>query len=390
MTKLLDKYPRISDMLPKAKRRMPHFAAEYLFSGTGYDLAMEYNEKILKEILFVPRYLKGIVEADTKTNILGRSYAAPFGIAPMGLTGLMWPGAEEALAKMAVKNNIPFTLSTVACASIEDIGPHLDGKGWFQLYPPIDKEIRNDLLRRAQNSGYDVLVVTADIPSQSRRERLRIAGVSVPPKNNIRNFYHAMLCPSWSLGTLVRGMPQFRTMNKYNQFMNKSKGEKVLGSGMKRFLDWKYLEEVKEIWKGPVILKGLMHIEDALRAKELVDAVYLSNHGGRQLDISASPLQILPDIRRELGPDFHILIDSGFYSGQDIVKALMLGADFVMVGRPFMIGLGALGHKGAFHTHDILKDEIENIMEQICSPNIEDIKKQKLSVTKDFSLKDIK
>ena len=135
------------------------------------------------------------------------------------------------------------------------------------------------------------------------------------------------------------------------------------------------------------------HISESdslLKIHDLVDAVYLSNHGGRQLDISASPLQILPDVRRELGPDFPILIDSGFYSGQDIVKALMLGADFVMVGRPFMIGLGALGHKGAFHTHDILKDEIENIMEQICSPNIEDIKKQKLSVTKDFSLKDIK
>ena len=159
-----------------------------MFSGTGYDLAINNNKNILKNIFLTPRYLKGSVQPNLKTKILNCEFNVPFGIAPVGLTSLIWPGAEKYLSKMSVKNKIPYCLSTVACASIEEVSKFLNGQGWFQLYPPENKEIRNDLLKRAIKSGYKVLVVTADIPASSRRERLRLAGVSVPPKNNLRTF----------------------------------------------------------------------------------------------------------------------------------------------------------------------------------------------------------
>lgn len=387
MASLADKYPRISDMKDKAIKRIPHFAAEYLLSGTGYDRAMDHNQEVLKNIFLTPRYVKGTVEADLRTKLFNRTYSAPFGIAPVGMTSLIWPGAEIDLAKLANSKNIPYTLSTVACASIEKVAPHLDGKGWFQLYPPKDKIIRDDLLKRASDNGYEVLVITSDIPASSRRERLRMAGVSVPPKINFRTIFQAAVSPSWSLGVLKHGMPRFGTMDKYQKSQGNSKIKKgYAGSQMDRYLDWQYLEEVRSIWKGPIVLKGLMDNRDALKAKDYVDAIYLSNHGGRQLDLAPSPLQVLPQIRKELGNNFPIIIDSGFYSGQDVVKGLMLGADFVMIGRPFIIGLAALGSKGAEHAHYIIKDEIENIMEQVCAVNIKELKNQKVSTGKDFFL----
>jgi L-lactate dehydrogenase (cytochrome) len=387
LSNLADKYPRIFDMKARAKKRMPHFAAEYLFSGTGYDRAMDHNQNILKNIFLTPRYLKGNIKADLHTILFNKTYDAPFGIAPVGMTSLIWPGAEIALAKLANKENIPYALSTVACASIEKVAPHLDGNGWFQLYPPKDKSIRDDLLMRASDSGYKVLVITADIPASSRRERLRMAGVSVPPKINFRTIFQAAVSPSWSLGVLKHGMPHFKTMDKYKKSQGNKKIQKgYAGSQMDRYLDWEYLEEVRSLWKGPIVLKGIMDNRDALKAKNYVDAIYLSNHGGRQLDLAPSPLQVLPKIRKELGNDFPILIDSGFYSGQDVVKGLMLGADFVMIGRPFMIGIAALGKKGATHAHYIIKDEIENIMEQVCASNIKELKNQSVSMGKDFFL----
>lgn len=387
MASLADKYPRIADMKAKALKRMPHFSAEYLLSGTGYDRAMEHNQNVLKNIFLTPRYVKGTVKADLRTKIFNRTYNAPFGIAPVGMTSLIWPGAEIDLAKLANNENIPYTLSTVACASIEKVSPHLNGRGWFQLYPPKDKIIRDDLLKRAMDSGYEVLVITADIPASSRRERLRMAGVSVPPKINLRTIFQAAISPSWSLGVLRHGMPQFGTMDKYQKSQGNKKLQKgYAGSQMDRYLDWEYIEEVKKIWKGPVVLKGLMDNRDAIKAKDYVDGIYLSNHGGRQLDIAPSPLQVLPQIRKELGNNYPIIIDSGFYSGQDVTKGLILGADFVMIGRPFIIGVAAIGSKGAAHSHYIIKDEIENIMEQVCAKNITELKNQKISLGKDFFL----
>ena len=379
-----NKYPRVIDLINKATKRIPFFISEYLFSGTGNDKVAVANNNIFEDVFLIPKYLKGAVEVETEQTILGSKYGAPFGVAPIGSGGSIWPGAEIALAKMCAKKKIPYCLSSVASLSLEEISPHLEGNGWFQLYPPKDKVIRDDILKRASDAGFSVLVVTVDIPATSRRERVKKAGVTIPPKLNLKTFFQALLRPLWSIGTLLQGMPSFGTMTKYN-FLSQDELTKNWNE-MPRYIDWEYLSEIRSLWKGQIILKGILDEENAIKASKVVDAIYLSNHGGRQIDLVPSPLQLLPNIRKKLGKDFPIIIDSGYLSGQDIAKALVLGADFVMLGRAFMIGVSALGKKGAEHVHYILHDELSNIMEQMCCKNIWELKQENATVKDDFLL----
>jgi L-lactate dehydrogenase (cytochrome) len=379
-----NKYPRVIDLINKATKRIPFFISEYLFSGTGNDKVAVANNNIFEDVFLIPKYLKGAVEVETEQTILGSKYGAPFGVAPIGSGGSIWPGAEIALAKMCTKKKIPYCLSSVASLSLEEISPHLEGNGWFQLYPPKDKVIRDDILKRASDAGFSVLVVTVDIPATSRRERVKKAGVTIPPKLNLKTFFQALLRPLWSIGTLLQGMPSFGTMTKYN-FLSQDELTKNWNE-MPRYIDWEYLSEIRSLWKGQIILKGILDEENAIKASKVVDAIYLSNHGGRQIDLVPSPLQLLPNIRKKLGKDFPIIIDSGYLSGQDIAKALVLGADFVMLGRAFMIGVSALGKKGAEHVHYILHDELSNIMEQMCCKNILELKQENATVKDDFYL----
>jgi len=379
-----NKYPRVIDLINKATKRIPFFISEYLFSGTGNDKVAVANNNIFEDVFLIPKYLKGAVEVETEQTIIGSKYGAPFGVAPIGSGGSIWPGAEIALAKMCTKKKIPYCLSSVASLSLEEISPHLEGNGWFQLYPPKDKVIRDDILKRASDAGFSVLVVTVDIPATSRRERVKKAGVTIPPKLNLKTFFQALLRPLWSIGTLLQGMPSFGTMTKYN-FLSQDELTKNWNE-MPRYIDWEYLSEIRSLWKGQIILKGILDEENAIKASKVVDAIYLSNHGGRQIDLVPSPLQLLPNIRKKLGKDFPIIIDSGYLSGQDIAKALVLGADFVMLGRAFMIGVSALGKKGAEHVHYILHDELSNIMEQMCCKNILELKQENATVKDDFLL----
>jgi len=379
-----NKYPRVLDLKEKASKRIPFFCSEYLFSGTANDKVVKGNADIFNHVFLTPKYLKGTVKPSTKQTIIGMEYSAPFGVAPLGSAGLIWPGAEAALAKMCTEKNIPYCLSSVASLSLEQVAPNLNGKGWFQLYPPKDKTIRDDIIKRALDADYSALVVTVDIPATSRRERLLKAGITIPPKLNFRTFFQALLKPTWAFSTLFHGMPSFGTMRKYEFF-----GQDKIDNGwneMPRYVDWQYLEEIRELWDRPIILKGILDEEDAVKASTVVDAIWLSNHGGRQIDLVPSPLQLLPNIRKKLGKKFPVIIDSGFSSGQDISKALALGADFVMLGRPFMIGLAALGKKGAEHIHYILHDELSNIMEQMCCKDISEIKFQNITVSNEFFL----
>ena len=381
MSNLVDKYPRVSDMVNVAKRRMPHFAAEYLFAGTGYDEALENNRKVFNQIFLVPQYLKGTVNPNLKTKLFDYEYDAPFGMAPVGMTSLMWPGAEIALSKMSVKNNIPYSLSTVACASVEDVGKHLNGMGWFQLYPPADKAIRNDLLKRAKNAGFKTLIVTADIPASSRRERLRMAGVSVPPKNNLRTFFQAAICPSWSIGTLINGIPAFGTMDQYSDGSwhgNAKSKAGFAGSQMQRYLDWDYLKEVRDLWSGPIILKGLMDINDAVQASKIIDAIYISNHGGRQLDGSRSPFDQIAEIVDAVGDKLDVICEGGFQRGTHMLKALSLGAKACAGGRLYLYALAAAGQAGVERALNQYKNELERDMKLMGCTKISDLSRKNL------------
>ena len=364
--RLLNRYPSIADLRRKAHKRIPHFAWEYLDSGTGADECMRRNREALEAVQMVPRFMRGAIEPDVETRLFGVDYAVPFGVSPVGLTGLMWPRAERILARAAGKQRFPYALSTAATESPEVIGPLASGMGWFQLYPPRSPDIRRDLLQRARDSGFTTMLVTADVPIASRRERQVRAGVVVPPKITPLMLYRCAIRPAWSLGTLIAGRPRFRGLEKYLDGGDMRDMLTFIGKELGGSLDWEYLQAVRDEWDGPLVLKGVLNTTEAERAVSMgYEGIMVSNHGGRQFDGAPAAISVLPTIAAAVGDRAKILFDSGVRGGLDIVRALALGADFVLLGRAFMYGVSALGRRGGDHVAQILLADLQNNMIQL-------------------------
>jgi L-lactate dehydrogenase (cytochrome) len=328
----------------------------------------------------MPRFLRGRVAPDTSLELFGQHYAAPFGIAPVGLQSLIWPNGEALLAKAASAHQIPYTLSTVAGADLETIGPIAGDMAWYQLYAPSDKAVMRDLLKRAKAAGFKTLVVTVDVPGPSRREEMRLAGAPIGSRNPMaltpRVFWQCMTHPSWSLAALANGGKfSFKNLVRYNKEGDGDDITTFIGRQLNGSLTWDYLAEIRAEWDGPLVVKGILHLEDARQAlKAGADALVISNHGGRQLDAAPPSITILPQIRQALGNDIKLFFDSGVRSGLDIARALASGADFVLLGRAFMFGLACLGAQGGQHVGDILKDELQNTMVQLGVTTLEELK----------------
>lgn len=361
----MDDLPGIDDLERRAGRRIPHFAWEYLVSGTGDDQAVERNLEAMARVELVPQLLKGPLSPKIETELFGVTYDAPIGIAPVGLTGLIWPGADAALARTAATKRIPYTLSTVATEAPEVAGRDADGMGWFQLYPPRDPDIRADILDRVKTSGFTALVVTADVPAPSRRERQRKARVRVPPVIGPKLVAQAAIHPAWSIGILRHGLPRFRGLEKYIDIATMRATAGFVGANLGGTLGWEYLAEVRGLWDGPLVVKGIVDPDDAKRCVDIgADAVQVSNHGGRQLDAVPAAIDRLPPIVDRIGGQAKVLFDSGVRSGLDVARAVALGADMVFCGRAFMFGLGALGDAGPDHAYEILREGLINTMAQ--------------------------
>ncbi len=379
---LMHRYPAVSYLRAPAKRRIPHLAWEFLDSGTGSDRCVVRNEAAFEAVRLVPRFLRGDFVPGTKTELFGIKYDAPFGIAPIGQSGLIWPGAEKILAATAAKFRIPYGLSTVAAESIEAVGPIAGDMGWFQLYPPKDTDIRDDILNRAATAGFEVCMLTVDIPIPSRRERQFRAGMSLPPRLTPRIFAQALARPRWCLEVLRAGAPRFRTLDRYMERMaDQDDGKKDIATFMARnlgnVLDWDYVAQVRDRWTKPLIIKGILSPADAVKAVELgIDGILVSNHGGRQLDAAPSSLEMLSAIRDAVGGRVKILLDSGIRTGEDVLKARALGADFVLLGRAFQYGVAALGRRGGDHVAEILFDELKNTMSQIGLRDLTDVTRE--------------
>lgn len=359
-------YPAISDLRARSRRRIPHFAWEYLDSATGQEDTMRRNRAALDAVLFDPAILGGDIDADLTTQLLGQTLSAPFGIAPVGMSGLMWPDAERLLARIAAKETIPYCMSTVAAQTPEKVGPLAGNMGWFQLYAPRDKDIRDKMLKRISNSGFHTLVLTVDVPAASRRERQCRGGLTTPPRLTPRLLAQVATCPAWALGMLQQGMPRMRFLDSYIDQKGALSSTAHVGYLIRTAPDWDYLRALRADWKGKLIVKGVTRPDDASALiKEGIDAIWVSNHGGRQFDAAPAALTALQPIRAAIGTDIPIIFDSGVQGGLDILRAIAHGADFVMLGRGFHYGLGAFGEIGAEHVVHILRQDILANMKQL-------------------------
>lgn len=367
------RFPGFDDIRRHAKRRLPHFAWEYLDSGTGIDAAKARNRAALDRIGFLPGILHGVNDPDMTTTLLGRDLALPFGIAPVGMSGLFWPGAEAALAQAAADARVPYCLSTVASRSPEDLAPHLGDEAWFQLYPPKEIEMRLDMLRRVKAAGFRVLVLTADLPMASRRERQARSGLRSPPQLTPRILAQVSVRPAWALATARMGMPKLRTLAPYVESIHNSMPPGAhIGYLLRASPDLDYVKWLRDHWDGPLVIKGVMQAGDAEPLKAAgVDALWVSNHGGRQFDGTPASIEVLPEIRA--ATDLPLIFDSGVQGGLDILRALALGADYVMLGRAFHYAMAAMGRPGAAHMIDVLRQDLASCMGQIGAGSLRDI-----------------
>lgn len=366
------KYAEIELLRQKAKAKIPRFAFEYLDGGCNSEVGIRRNTAEIRDHRLKPYYLKKYVTPDLSVELLGKKYDLPFGISPIGLQGMMWPGASEILAKAAADYNIPYVLSTVGTADIEKVGELARGNAWFQLYNPKEEELRNDLLKRAEAAGYEVLVILADVPTFGYRSKEIRNGLSIPPKMSLRNMIQILSRPHWALGTLFHGAPEFKTLKPY---IPKGLSLKHLGLFMDKTFDGRLNEEkVKELrdkWKGKLVIKGLENEEDVSKVISIgLDGVIVSNHGGRQLDNGRSTIQALPPIVEKYGEQITIMMDSGIRTGPDIACTLASGAEMAFLGRSFMYGVSALGRKGGEHTISILRRQLIQVLNQVCCPDV--------------------
>ncbi|MEM9144234.1 MAG: alpha-hydroxy acid oxidase [Bacteroidota bacterium] len=376
-----NQYPTLGDLGKKAQKRMPKVAREYLACGTGDETLLRGNRNAFNQIRFVPRFCKGPLQAEIGTSLFGVPYAAPLGMAPVGLTGLMWPRVEHMLAETAHRQQIPYCLSTVATETPEIVGEKVGRMGWFQLYPPKDEELRDSLLQRAKDSGFHTLVVTADVPMASRRERSRRAGLTMPPKISADLIWQSLTHPAWTWATLRHGLPRLRTVEHYTNNNNMRFVSGFVGNRLGGTLDWDYCKRLKDIWQGPVVLKGILHPEDAAELVNIgLDGIYVSNHGGRQFNGAIPSLDALPAIVKAIQGKVPVLFDGGVRSGLDAMRALYLGADFVLSGRPFVWGVAALGKYGGDHVANILMDDLKNNMVQLGVRNIAELRKAQVVI----------
>ena len=370
------KYPSVNDLRKRAKYKMPKFAFDYLDGGCNEDVNLKKNRTDIRKIELMPNYLSDFDASLMKTELFGHTYDAPFGIAPIGLQGLMWPNSPEILAKAAMEHNIPFILSTVTTSSIETVAKITEGKSWFQLYHPTDEKIKNDLLDRAENAGISVLVILADVPTFGFRPRDIKNGLSMPPKMNLNNIIEVIKNPEWTLKTLLYGKPAFKTMMPYiPKGLNLQKLGEFMDITFSGRLNEERIASIRSKWKGTLIIKGIVGEQDAEKAIRLgADGLIISNHGGRQLDAGQSSIVSMTDLAKKYKNQIKIMIDSGLQSGPDIARAMASGAEFTFMGRSFMYGVGALGNEGGNHTISLIKKELLQVMEQLCCEKTSDFK----------------
>lgn len=349
----------IYDLRRIAKRRTPAAAFDYTDGAAEGELSMTRARQAFEDIEFHPGILTDVSTVDTTTKVLGGTSALPFGIAPTGFTRLMQTEGEIAGSGAAGAAGIPFTLSTLGTTSIEDVRRvNPNGRLWFQLYVMRQREISYGLVERAAKAGYDTLFFTVDTPIAGARLRDKRNGFSIPPQLSVKTVANAIPRPWWWYDFLTTPKLEFASLSSTGGTV----GE-LLDAAMDPSINYEDLKEIRELWPGKIVIKGVQNVEDSKKLADLgVDGILLSNHGGRQLDRAPVPFHLLPEVVREVGKDTEVMVDTGIMNGADVVASLALGAKFTLIGRAYLYGLMAGGRRGVDRTIEILSEEVRRTM----------------------------
>lgn len=372
------RFPTTAWLRRYAPSKVPLFAFEFGDTGAGNDVGIAHNWAALDAVQVVPRYgvMPTLPPVDVK--LFGRSYAAPIGVAPIGGASLVWPGADLLMAKAAQRACVPYTLSVAGGATIEQAAEAAPDVFWVQLYRfwHDDHKIGFDLVRRAQAVDAKVLLLTLDVPVRTTRSRETYAGLANEFRPTIRMLYEMMTRPRWLFALLRHGYPRFATIGDYAP-AGASTNEIIAfaRARMGGSFSWEEVKRYRDAWKGPMAVKGILHPEDALKAAELgIDGIWVSNHGGRQIEALVPSIDVLPAIVSAIGKRATVLLDSGVRSGQDVMRALALGADAAFAGKSFLWAVAALGDDGPDYLINLYIDELRASLGQIGARSVAEAK----------------
>ncbi|MGE0629783.1 MAG: alpha-hydroxy-acid oxidizing protein [Hyphomicrobiaceae bacterium] len=375
---LMRRYPTAYDLRRRARRLMPNFAFEYADGGAGSDGGVERNWRALDEVELVPRYGHVITPPAPSTRIFGRDYAAPIGISPVGGPGTAFPGAETYMALAAQRARVPFTLGLLAGIDVERAAELAPDVLWFQLYRFYKNghKIGLDLARRAAAAGAQALMLTMDSPVRTTRPREVKSGITNPFRMTMKLRADALSSPRWMRSLARNGIPRFVSLTPYMQpGMSLEESAKFIRQEYGGAFTWEEVKLYRDVWKGPLIVKGVLHPEDVEKALSVgVDGILVSNHGGRQIEALPAPIDVLPEIARQVSGRMTIILDSGVRSGVDAARAVALGADAAFAGKAFLWSLGALGPKGPAHLINLMIEDLRATLGQLGCPTVADLR----------------
>jgi len=363
------------DFRSRARRRIPRLAFDYLDGGSGDEIAARESVDAIDRVRFMPRALVNVDRIDVTKELFGRRYAVPFGIAPIGLGGLIWPGADRMLWEAAIKGDMPYVMSTAATTPLEQAVEGTGGKAWFQLYVAKDEAVADDLVDRANALGVEVLFVTVDVPVPGRRLRDIRNGLALPLRPSPRLAVDLATHPAWCLALARSGSPRLANIERYaDPGATAGQLAAFMATQSSGRLDWDVLRHIRDRWPRKLVVKGIVSPDDAVRARDAgADGLVVSTHGGRQLGSTISSIDALPGVRAAVGADFPVLLDSGVRNGEHVAKALALGADFVLMGRLPMMAIAAGGGEALETAFAIVKDDLARALALLGVPKAEDL-----------------
>ncbi len=365
VTRRLATAASVADLRRIARRRLPRGVFDYIDGGAEDEVTLGRNERAFDRVEFAPRVLRDVGEVDPSTALLGRPLAFPLVLAPTGFSRIAWPAGELAVARAATAAGVPYTLSTLSTRSIEEVAAVSDGRLWFQVYVWRDRGLVKEMIERAAAAGYEALCLTVDTAVLGRRERDVRRGFTLPPKLGPATILDGILHPGWTW-QFVRSEPI-----AFANVAGRAVGDGTdavslaayVNSQFDPALSWRDVDWLRSVWDGPVVIKGIQTVADArIAAAEGVDAIALSNHGGRQLDGAPPILELVAPVADAVGGEIEIICDGGVRRGGDIVKAVALGATACMAGRAYLYGLGAAGERGVAHVLELLESDVRRVL----------------------------